>query len=472
MTRRSLRLRLLAMALISTTGALILSGVGLVVLFERHVEQRVDGELETYLRQIAGNIVFGPAEAISVARAPADPRFDEPLSGLYWQVVDEARGEAIRSRSLWDTRLALPADGLDASTAHRHLLPGPGQATLIVRERAVTYAVGSTKKTLRIAVAVDSAEVRAAAWAFAGDLAPSLAVLGVTLLGAAWLQVQVGLRPLETVRRGVGAIRSGARGRLPADYPDEVLPLVEEVNNLLEAQDKTIERARAAAGDLAHGLKTPLTVLGADARLLRECGEAEIAADIEDLAETMRRHVERTLAKARLRRSRGAATTLAPLVERLATTIRKTPAGKPLAWEVEISPPLRVALDPDDLAEVLGNLLDNAAKWAAARVRIAATTEAATVTIVVEDDGPGIPETEREAALKRGVRLDQATTGSGLGLAIAGDVLEASGGALRLDESALGGLKAIISLPAAQPAFEDTGELKRNPRSSSPMSFV
>ena len=307
---RSLRLRLLTMALLSIAAALVVSGFGLVILFQLHVEQRVDNELETYVRQIAGAIEFGRAGEIKLARSPADPRFELPLSGLYWQVVDDANQETLRSRSLWDTRLALPPDALDAATAHRHLLRGPNHAMLIVRERSVTYTTAGGKRTFRIAAAIDSAEVRAAGRAFAGDLAPSLVLLGVALLVASWLQVKVGLRPLEAMRRGVGAIRSGARARLPDDYPDEVTPLAEEVNNLLNAQDKAIERARTSAGDLAHALKTPLTVLGADARLLRARGESAIAQNIEDLALTMRRHIERALANARLRRSRFAATEL------------------------------------------------------------------------------------------------------------------------------------------------------------------
>jgi signal transduction histidine kinase len=448
MSRRSLRLRLLALALASISGALVISGVGLVVLFRRHVEQRIDRELDTYVRQIGGNITFGPQGAVAIPRQLADPRFEQPLSGLYWQVIDDANGNILRSRSLWDARLELPKDDLGDAGVHRHLIPGPGHAELIVRERKVTYAAPGGQRRLRIAVAVESADVRAAAQTFARDLAPSLAVLGLTLFAAAWLQVWLGLRPLEAVRRGVVAIRSGSRRRLPSDYPDEVMPLVEEVNVLLDAQDNAIQRARAAAGDLAHGLKTPLTVLGADARVLRERGEAEVADSIEDLTESMRRHIERALALARLRRSRSAALPLAPLVGRLAAVIRKTPAGEPLRWEIDIPETLLVAVDQDDLAELFGNLLENAAKWAKCQVRISARIDAATAAIVIEDDGPGIPKAAREAVLKRGVRLDHGTPGSGLGLAIAGEVLDACGGALRLDESPLGGLQAIVTLPS------------------------
>jgi signal transduction histidine kinase len=418
------------------------------------VEQRIDSELETYVRQISGNIAFGPHGAVTIPRQLADPRFAQPLSGLYWQVTNEATGSVIRSRSLWDARLELPKDDLADTSVHRHLIVGPGGAGLIVRERVVTYQPPGGQQRLRIAVAVDSADVRKAAQTFARDLAPSLAVIGLALFAAAWLQVWLGLRPLEAVRRGVAAIRSGARRRLPADYPDEVMPLVEEVNVLLDAQDKTIERARTAAGDLAHGLKTPLTVLGADARVLRARGEAEVAGSIEELTEAMRRQIERALALARLRRSRSAAKPLAPLVGRLAAVIRKTPAGEPLLWEIDIPDSLTVAVDQDDLAELFGNLLENAAKWAKSRVRVCAQVAPTLSSIWIEDDGPGIPESSREMVLKRGVRLDHGTPGSGLGLAIAGDVLEACGGSLRLEDSQLGGLKAIVVLPSA-PGFVD-----------------
>ena len=451
MRSRSLRLRLLALALVSITAALVVSGVGLVHLFERHVERRVENELDTYLRQIAGSIAFGPGGEITVTRSPADPRFEQPLSGLYWQVEDDATGETIRSRSLWDTTLALPADLLDGSGVHRHMLPGPGRATVIVRERAVTYTDTAPpgQRTLRIAVAIDHAEIGAAAAAFAGDLTPSLILLGFVLLLGAWLQVRIGLWPLEAVRRGLGAVRSGARRRLPSDYPDEVMPLVQEVNDLLGTQDQAIERARARAGDLAHGLKTPLTVLGADARRLRAGGETEIAADIEMLVETMRRHVERALAQARLRRRRGAVAILAPLVERLIATIRKTPRGGALAWENDITSDARVGIDKDDLAELIGNLLENAANWARTRVRISAAGDGTSVILAVEDDGPGIPETARAAVLERGVRLEPTTVGSGIGLAIVEDIVEAYEGSLRLEDSALGGLRAVVKLPAA-----------------------
>ncbi|KAB7741524.1 sensor histidine kinase [Parvibaculum sedimenti] len=452
MKLRSLRLRLLFMALVANALALAISGVGLVYLFERHVEQRIDSELETYLNQLAGLVTFAPDGTATISTPLSDPRFDQPLSGLYWQVGDDARGTLLRSRSLWDTTLALPRDTLGNGAVHRHELAGPGKAQLIVRERSITYRTGGDNRTLRIAVGIDASEARTAARAFAGDLIPSLILLGAVLLGAAWAQVQLGLRPLEEIRRGVGAIRSGIRRRLPHDFPEEVMPLAEEVNNLLDAQEKAIEQARASAGDLAHGLKTPLTALAADARALRERGDAETARNIEDIAEAMHRHIERALTKARLRGSQRTATPVAPLAERLIQTIRKTPLGSALQWENEIAPHVSAAIDPDDLAELLGNIIENAAKWARTRVCLSSIARDGIVTVVIDDDGPGIPEASRHAVLERGVRLDQTKSGSGLGLAIVGDIVEAYGGELTLEESPLGGLRVGVKLPSARRA--------------------
>lgn len=449
MTRRSLRLRLLAAMALSIAAALLLAGFGLVFLFERHVERRIDAELEIYLRQIAGNVAFGPGDRIVLSNPPADPRFLQPLSGLYWQIGDERTGQTLRSRSLWDTTLALPADRLDSTAVHRHILPGPARTNLLVHERPVTFDDGTQTHVLRLAVAIDRTDITRAARDFAADITPSLALLGLALLAAGWFQVRIGLQPLEAVRRGVEAIHAGTKKRLPTDYPDEVLPLAHEINDLLDAQEKAIARSRSGAADLAHGLRTPLTVLAADARRLREQGESGIADEIDALAGTMRRHVERAIAQARLRPQRGLSTPLAPVLARLIATIRKTPDGGKLSWENDIPGELHAAIDPDDLMELMGNLIENAAKWARERVVVSARAAADGIVLHVEDDGPGIPAEAREAALARGGRLDTSAPGSGLGLAIAGDIVESYGGVLQLTESARGGLCARVVLPAA-----------------------
>ncbi len=268
------------------------------------------------------------------------------------------------------------------------------------------------------------------------------------LAAATSIQVGLGLRPLDALRRGVADVRSGQRKHLPVDVPAEVKPLVEEVNSLIDAQEGEIERSRSRAADLAHGLKTPLAALSADVALLRQRGEQDVAQAIEAVGETMSRHVDRELARARARgtaRQRGGiATPLRPLVQSLTLTLARTPAAQRLKFETCITGEPSVPLDRTDLAEVLGNLLENAARHAKSRVRICADATA-NPAISVEDDGAGIAPAERVRVLERGVRLDERGEGAGLGLAIVQDVLSAYGWQLVLTGSELGGLKAIVA---------------------------
>lgn len=446
----SLRLRLVAGGIVAILVALTIAGAGLTLLFERHVTRTIGDDLDVYLKQLVAGIDTDAQGKLVVSRPPADPRFADPLSGLYWQVSDD-RGQLLRSRSLWDTALKLPQDEPPPGELHHHVIPGPAKARLLVSERRVLFTIGDRRVPVRVAVAADLARVSVAASSFAKDLAMALAVLGLVLAIATSIQVGLGLRPLDALRRGVADIRSGRRQHLPADVPAEVKPLVDEVNGLIDAQEREIERSRSRAADLAHGLKTPLAALTSDAARLRERGEAAIAQDIEAVGDAMSRHVDRELARARARgtaRQRGSVSTpLKPLVGSLITTLARTPAAQQLEFETRISGEPNVPLDRTDLAEVLGNLLENAARHAKARVRISADGAGPAVTI--EDDGPGIAPAERTRMLERGARLDERGDGAGLGLAIVQDVLNAYGWRLELAASDLGGLKATIAPTAA-----------------------
>ncbi len=448
-TRNSLRLRLLLTAALAIAVALIVAGFGLVALFDRHVERRIDAELETYLRQLAGGVSFDANGAVRVARPVADPRFNEPFSGLYWQIEDTARGEVHGSRSLWDARLPLPVDPLPSGTVHRHQIEGPGASTLLVRERQVSYPTAEGARSLRLVIALDRRDLLDAREAFAGDVVPGLAVLALVLLTAVWLQVGIGLKPLDAVRRGVHAVRSGEQRRLTQRYPEEVMPLVAEVNDLLAAQDDAVARARARAADLAHGLKTPLTVLTADAARLREIGETAIAAELElagrSDAPTPRSRTQPS--PDRRADTRGAeATPVRDIAEGVVATLKRTPGGERLTWTIAIAEDLTVAADADDLTEVLGNLLENAAKWARRAVRVAAAA-GTDVRLTVEDDGPGVPDNKLPLLGQRGVRLDEGVQGTGYGLAIVGDIVSACGGQLTLGNLPSGGFRAAITLP-------------------------
>ena len=450
MTRGSLRLRLLLAGAISVLAALALSGFGLTVLFERSVERRVEAELEVYLNQVIAGVDRDTDGDMVMSKAPADPRFADPLSGLYWQV--QVGDTTLRSRSLWDSRLALPPDELPSGAVHLHHIQGPNGAHLIAVDRSVTLPPRMGGGAMRAAVAIDSSDVAAATRAFAVDLLPYLVMIAAFLIAAAYAQVTVGLRPLATVRGRLSAIREGKARRLGQGFPDEIVPLAAELDALLDARDAQIEKARARAGDLAHGLKTPLQVLAGDVERLRAKGDAAIAAEIEQVASSMRRHVDRELARARMAAGdREARAGIGDVVERVVAVIVRTPAGSKLDWSVDVPRGQVGQIDQDDLAEAIGNLVENAARHARGNVSIGSRFDGRSVIITVADDGPGIPPEHLEDVLSRGGHLDRSGSGAGLGLAIVRDIAEAWDGHFEIHTSAAG-LEARFRVPAIESA--------------------
>lgn len=440
----SLRLRLLVAGALSILVALALAAFGLTLLFERHVERRVAAELAVYLDQITAGLDRSPTGALVLTRPPADPRFDTPLSGLYWQAG--VGDERLRSRSLWDEALTLPQDILADGAVHEHRIAGPGGVALLALERSVTLPPRLGGGALRAVVAIDAADVTAATRAFAVDLMPYLAVLALVLIASAAVQVTVGLRPLAAVRARLGGIQAGTERRLGDAFPDEIRPLAAEVDALIAAREAQVERARARAADLAHGLKTPLQVLSGDVDRLRQRGETAIAADIEQVATAMRRHVDRELARARLAAGGGdASADIAAVVDAVLAVIVRTPAGAALAWSTEIPAGSIARIDPDDLTEAVGNLVENAARHARSRVAVACRDAGDALVVEVVDDGPGIAADRIDTVLARGGRVDVNPEGTGLGLAIVGDIVQAWGGRLSI-ASAPGGTAAVLTL--------------------------
>lgn len=442
MKSRSLRLRLAAGGALAITLALIVTGFGLALLFERHAMRSLADGLEVDLRQVLAAIEINADGQPKLLRQPSDPRFVEPLSGLYWQ-ISMGDGLDLHSRSLWDYSLPMPADSLIAGEVHRHLIEGPANSQVLAVERTLLLTSQGKSTPVRVVVAADVGHVAAARSAFILDLIPALVLLGGVLSAATWVQIGLGLRPLLRLREAVEAIRRGRARQIEGPVPSEVEPLVNEINSLLVSQAAEIERSRARAGDLAHGLKTPLAALAADARLLRDKGENEIAERIEQLGEAMRRHVERELVRARIHGTRGhretQATAVLPLVNSLIAIQRRAAEGQHLLFEVDCRPDATIAMEKADLAEVLGNLIENAARHARRKVRVTVQSDG---RAAVEDDGPGIAEEQRSLVLQRGHQLDRKGDGAGLGLAIVQEVLEANGRQLTLDRSVLGGLRA------------------------------
>jgi signal transduction histidine kinase len=314
----------------------------------------------------------------------------------------------------------------------------------------IAFDLPGGTRTLRMAVAMDMGEIAAARRAFADDLWPFLAAMGLLLLAGTWFHIGLGLKPLDSIRRNLNAVRTGATGRLEGRFPSEVTPLVEEVNALLAAKDESLAQARARAADLAHGLKTPLAVLQSDAERLRAQGQTEIADEMGQLAGQMRRHVQRELARSRLRAEGVQPAALKPVVERLVASLRRMPLGERLQWTVDMPALLDVAADTEDLTELLGNLLDNAGKWARSQVWVTAQAGDGIAIIHVLDDGPGVPDAALGSLAARGVRLDQATPGHGLGLAIARDIAVACHGRIDIANRQEGGFAVRIELPLQQ----------------------
>lgn len=445
MRRGSLRMRLLLAGAISILAAVTLSAVGLTALFKRHVERRVEAELAVYLDQIVAGLDRGADGVAVISRSPVDPRFIEPLSGLYWQM--QLGETTLRSRSLWDSRLALPADELADGAVHRHRIDGPNGVQLIAVERSVMLPERLGGGAARATVALDAADVTVATRAFTVDLLPYLVLIAALLIAAAYAQIAIGLRPLTAVRERLAAIREHKTPRLGRGFPDEIVPLADEVDALLEARERQVEKARARAGDLAHGLKTPLQVLSGDVERLRMMGDVEIAAEIEQVATAMRRHVDRELARARIGASgQDARAQLAEVVKRVVAVMVRTPAGAGLNWSIDVPADTIARIDPDDLAEAIGNLAENAARHARAEVSIGTRREGGFIVLTVADDGKGIPRGQLEEALARGGRLDRSGSGTGLGLAIVGDIAEAWDGRFKIRNTAAG-LEADLRLP-------------------------
>jgi len=445
---RSLRLRLTMAATAAILLALTIAGFGLVLLFERHVERRIGSELNTYLNQIAARTIFDADGIATLSGKLADPRFEKVYSGLYWQILDETADHYSRSRSLWDTKLDLPQDIPRLGIIDVHDVGGPQGSRLRAHERRLVFDTAQGEKTLRLTVAIDRGVVAALSADFAAEVAVSLLLLGAFFILAGWIQINVGLRPLSVIRRGLAAIRDGRSNRLDFEVPTEIAPLAEEVNSLLDVQDAAMTRARDRAADLAHGLKTPLTALLADAGRLRRRGETEMADEIEHTVTRMRSHIERELTRSRIRNIRSTANVeVAPAVQDLINTLKRTPGGEHIDFEARIAPGLTARIERDDLNEILGNLLENAVNHSEGKVRISGAKTSGASQLDIEDNGPGIAGSQLEAVIDRGKRLDSAATGEGLGLAIVNDVLDHYGQTLTLSRSDLGGLKASFRLP-------------------------
>ena len=442
---RSLRWRLLA----GTVLALALALLALTALFRAEIERQLDDGLRQQLDQLTARVEFdAQGRAVLDDAALTDPRWRRPYSGLYWQVDGDGQRGVLRSRSLWDATLDNATDVLPDGTVHRHDVTGPQGAALRVLERAV-YPAGQPQRVWRLLVAADRSASAQAVARFGRVLALSLGVMWCLLVAAAWAQVAVGLAPLRALQGAVTALREGRARRIAADAPTELWPLVQGFNDVLARNEDMVERARQQAGNLAHAVKTPLAVMAQAAS-----GEASALGQVvREQTEAARRQVDWHLARARANAHQAFGAepvALAPVVAGLLRVMTRVFAARGLRLHTRgVDPDARSICAEQDLQDMLGNVLDNACKWARSEVVVGLEAQPGAWCVVVDDDGPGVEPARRGAVLARGVRLDETVPGSGLGLHIVQELAQVYGGALALDDSPLGGLRVRLSLPAA-----------------------
>lgn len=442
----SLAARLVLGASVWCAIVLVAGGVLLSQLFRDYVVRNFDARLAVHLENLAAVSDVLADSGLKLERELADPRFGQPYSGLYWQ-ISHAEGVLLRSRSLWDTELERAPPGAVTASSYADQV-GPSGQRLRVMSRAI--ALSESDQRFVFQVAADTAEHRAEIQRFDRALVRSLSVLGIGLLSAVLVQVHFGLRPLRRIREALAAIRSGSAARMEPDLPSEIAPLADELNALLEHNEDIVERARTHVGNLAHALKTPLSVLHNESRNQR----APLARLVARQTELMREHVDHYLARARAAGSArviSAHTGVAEVVEGIARTLRRVHAERELEIDAHCDAALLFKGERQDLEEIVGNLADNACKWAARRVSIRAERQDGQLALRIEDDGPGLPEERRHLVLQRGKRLDEKVAGSGLGLSIVKDIVELYGGRVVLGDAALGGLRVEVTLPAVTP---------------------
>jgi len=446
---KSFRARLVVGAVVWITGGVALSGLALSELFRHHVTAQFDGELHGHAAELAALVDVDAAGRPYLHRRLSDPRFLPHLSGYYWQ-IDGPAGASARSPSLADRRLML--SGAPPLGEERHAFTKGPTGELRLVQRSVRLA--GSPDVLHIGIGADERLLQSVLADFNRTLALSLGAVALGLIGAAGLQVWFGLRPLNGLRSALADVRQGRAALLSDDAPDEVRPLVDDLNALIAANHEMIRRARAQAGNLAHGLKTPLAVLVDEGERLRAAGQSEAASTILAQCDRMRRQIDYQIARARAAASRsapGAAADVSAVLQPILSAMQRLHGRRGVAFELEVKASARVAVEAQDLSEMLANLLDNAGKWATSRVRIRlekAPDEA--LRMVVEDDGPGLPPESWEVVFDVGQRLDERAPGSGLGLAIVRDLATLYGGRAWLEASELGGLAAVLELPAVR----------------------
>ncbi|MGM8849682.1 sensor histidine kinase [Salinicola halophyticus] len=455
--------RLLVASLVLVIVLLPLAGAGLSYNFRQSATASFDSRLESLLNALlAGMQVDNIGQRLQLNRSLGDARFDRVYSGWYWQVTD-GDDLTLTSRSLWDQRLPVPQDD---DGIHVYEVEGPRDDDLRMIERDLRLP--GHRETVHVALAGSTVELNHEVGRFERRLILSLATFGVLLLAGLALQMRWGLAPLRRMSANLRAVEEGEIERLDTQLPVELKELALAMNGVLERDRRLIERGRAAAGNLAHALKTPVSVLKTLSERFPETQRRPINTELTRIDDAVRHHLARASAAGGVAFSGRVSIhdAIAPVVQGLA----KLASRRGIRFDADIDSGATARIDPQDLQELTGNLLENALRWAEGRVLFKVSRVSQGVRLRIEDDGPGMTEAQSEAALARGVRLDvrdagfsagsgsgSGPGGSGLGLAIVEDLMMLYGGTLRLERAAIGGLAADVWLPAS-PVSVQSGE--------------
>jgi signal transduction histidine kinase len=456
MRLNSLALRLFFSATTWTVLILVVTGLVLSQLYRGAVERAFDRRLSVYQRTLIVDVAVPEDATDKSQQSLGEPLFDLPLSGWYWQItrLDRSPPEVRASRSLWDGKLPQLADLGIAATGvgtRQGYAAGPEGQQLRMIERGID--LGDDGRYL-VAVAGDAFEIDEEMHFFNGILLLTLGALGVVLLLITTFQVRFGLLPLKRLSAGLAAIRAGTAEKLEGRFPVEIDPLARETNALIDANRDIVARARTHVGNLAHALKTPISVILNEASSHRRDPFAE---KVREQTSIMRDQVTRHLERARMAAGVavvGTITEVRPVVAALARTMEKIHQDRGIAVDVKDADGARFRGEKQDLEEMVGNLVDNACQWAQSRVAIEVFSEKPSpaeerrkVRILVDDDGPGLSPQQREQVTRRGRRLDETKPGSGLGLSIVMELADLYGGSLALGTAPNGGLRAELVLP-------------------------
>lgn len=423
--------------------ALIVTGLLLWYSFREHTAHHYEEHVSMHLEELITASGFSPEGSFELAFRPSDPRFHILHSGWYWEVKQS--GETLkRSPSLGESNLDI-GNLQPTGSVMIHEIVGPIQEWL--RVLLIEIEVDPERDPLVLLASAPMTGIKDDVQGYSRHIIGSFVVLGIGLMLAVVLQVRIAIQPLTAISTGISNVREGKAAKLPDDNLEDVQPLVDELNNLLDHNAVLLRRARNQLGDLAHSVKNPLSVINNETRNMEPAQKDLILQQTNDISKS----VDHYLSRARTfgtEKVLGSRSGVKSVVEDLVYAMQRIYQEKNLVFDYSHQIDYWFKGEGQDLEEMLGNLMDNACKWAISKVLIHCSVENDNLVLTIEDDGPGIPEKEFENVVDRGLKLDDSKPGHGQGLGIVKDIADLYGGSLRLDKSRLGGLKAELTLPA------------------------